>query len=133
MPRRLEALLLLALLLLPACGSEEDRSVAPVLSDLTYTPTTVTAGALATITGSVVFSDPDEDASEFAVKAASPIGQSTTVGPKPARGSPGRTDGQLSFGVHLDPQVAGTYMLEIWMVDEAGNESNRLRGDIEAL
>jgi hypothetical protein len=131
MTRFLEAFVLVALLL-PACGSEDATGVAPVLTNLTYSPTTVTAGAVATITGTVTFADADADVSQFAISARSPIGQTSTIGPRTAEGALGKTGGRLGFAVQLDPQIAGIYSLEIWMVDEAGNESNRLRGTVEA-
>jgi hypothetical protein len=124
------AFALLATLLSAGCG--EDQGTAPTISDLSLQTTSVTVGQQATVTGQFTFSDPDGDLESFSVEVTAPTGLSQTVGPQAIQGAAGVTDGPISLAVVFNPGVAGDFVLDVWVVDGAGNESNHLTGTVTA-
>ncbi|MEE8408796.1 MAG: hypothetical protein V3T05_04255 [Myxococcota bacterium] len=117
---------------LAGCGSEDDSSGAPVLSNLTYSPQTITAGSLTTINGTFDFTDADADVTTFSVSVTDPTSTTTTVGPNPAQNVLGKTVGTVGFSLLLNATTAGIYALELWMTDDAGQDSNKLSGNVTA-
>ncbi|MBI5477669.1 MAG: hypothetical protein HY906_02370 [Deltaproteobacteria bacterium] len=124
------ASLLLAGLL--SAGCSEDTGTAPAISDLTLQTTTVTVGQQATVSGQFTFSDPDGDLESFSVQVTAPTGLSQTVGPQAIQGAAGVTAGPITLAVVFNPGVAGDFVLDVWVVDSAGNESNRLTSTVTA-
>jgi hypothetical protein len=117
------------------CGDEESAKASgapPEISTLSYQPSTVAAGQQGTISGTFAFTDPDSDASDFAIRVTSPAGQSQTLPPTPASGVSGRESGTVMFAFLLNALAGGEYGFELWMIDEAGHESNHLPGAVQA-
>ncbi|MBI5527170.1 MAG: hypothetical protein HY897_12615 [Deltaproteobacteria bacterium] len=102
---------------------------APVISELTYSPDTGTAGTQITISGSFMFTDADGDVSKVAT-GATPPGGAFQEGPVAEIQGAGKTQGQAMFILALLPTVAGEYTFEVWLIDAAGNASNRLSGTV---
>ncbi len=117
---------------LAGCGSEDDIGSAPVLTNFTYGPQTITAGQATTINGTFDFTDADADANTFWASVTDLAGTPDIAGPKPARDVFGKTAGPVDFHLLLNPTSAGTYTLELWMTDDAGHESNKLSGGVTA-
>ena len=117
--------------LLSACGSE-DSDTAPVLSNLAHAPAALTTGQATRVVGTFDFVDPDGDIQFFWVAATPPVGDSATLGPRDAQGADGKTSGEMRFQVDLDPRLPGDYLLEVWVVDDADNASNRLQTTLPA-
>jgi hypothetical protein len=130
--RRLVPLLVLGLLVGLVAGCGEDSGTAPAISDLTLQTTSVVVGQQATVSGQFTFSDPDGDVESFSVTVTAPTGASQTVGPQAIQGAAGVTDGPVALALVFNPGVAGDYVLEVWVTDGAGNESNRLTGTVTA-
>ena len=124
------ASVLLATLL--SAGCSDDQGTAPAISDLSLQTTSVPVGQQATVSGQFTFSDPDGDLESFSVQVTAPTGQSQTVGPQAIQGAAGVTDGPIGLAVVFNPGVAGDFVLDVWVVDSAGNESNHLTGTVTA-
>lgn len=126
-----------ALTALAACGGDDAGDDTPVgtpptIEGLTFDPAQVPPAQQSVITGRFTFHDADSDADRFAAAITTPDGTRQEVAPSKAPGTSGQTSGQVGFLVAVAPPVAGTYTLELWMIDEAGNESNHLAGPLEA-
>jgi hypothetical protein len=102
---------------------------APVISDLAYDPKTGTAGTQVNISGNFNFTDADGDVAKVA-SGATPPGGAFQEGPVAEIAGAGKTQGQAMFLLALLPQVAGEYTFEVWLIDAAGNASNRLSGSV---
>jgi len=114
------------------CGGSDEPGVAPAIQSLSFDPNTVEAGKQSTISGTLQFEDPDADAAAFALKLTVPGGQSQEIPPSNAQGVSGQTAGTLMFAFIVNAILEGEYDFEIWMIDSAGNSSNRLSGKLSA-
>lgn len=122
---------LVALVLFTLVGCGGDGS-APVVSNLAVGPLTVPVGPATAITGSIRFMDSDGDVDQIAA-AVTFAGTRTEVGPETIQPSPGDVEvGSVAVGLSLAPPVAGTYELEVWLLDEADNKSNKLTVSVTA-
>ncbi|MGE0870745.1 MAG: hypothetical protein AB7P03_19420 [Kofleriaceae bacterium] len=113
------------------CASD-DPGDPPAISDLTYSPDTWTVGQQTLISGTLAFHDPDADVEKIGFELRLPGGATQPVSPGPTPGTSGRTDAGVSFAIGVVPPAAGAYSFEVWLIDEAGNESNRLSGTANA-
>ena len=119
----------LVLFTLVGCGGDGS---APVVSNLAVGPLTVPVGPATAITGSIRFMDSDGDVDQIAA-AVTFAGTRTEVGPATIQPSPGDVEvGSVAVGLSLTPPVAGTYELEVWLLDEADNKSNKLTVSVTA-
>ena len=50
----------------------------------------------------------------------------------PLSGVLGVTEGKANFNIYVKVTVPGEYLVRIWLVDEKGNKSNSLEGNITA-
>jgi hypothetical protein len=123
---------LMALAFAAGCSDESDQGSPPSISDLTYAPTTVTVGQLTTITGTFSFTDPDGDLKEMTASLTPPAGQPQTLPAQALQNEAGQTSGMAQLQLVLQPPLAGTYSFEVWLTDDAGNDSNHLTGTFEA-
>ena len=116
-------------LVLVGCGSDGS---APVVTDLVVGPLTVPVGTATAITGTIRFTDSDGDVDQIAA-AVTFAGARTEVGPANIQPSPGDVkEGSVAVGLSLSPPVAGTYELEVWLLDESDNKSNKLTVSVTA-
>jgi hypothetical protein len=102
---------------------------APIISDLSCAPTAATTnqgGGALTVTCSFNFSDPDKDVKT--VRTTNPNGSTTDTSVQIQ--ASGLAAGSLSAGVVADTTKAQTYTFQIWLIDAAGNESNKLTGSV---
>ena len=115
-----------------ACGDSDTTPQAPEISDLTLTPTTVTAGTQPQIDGTVDFYDANGDAGKFVIKVTTPSQTSQQTDPTAAAEADGQKSGTLGFRITINAAASGPYLVEIWMLDDHGLTSNRLRGVVTA-
>jgi hypothetical protein len=132
MARRVRWLSTFGLVVVAACGHENDLPPVPSVSDLVLENPSVAVGGPVQVKGSMSYLDGDADLTSLYVKVTTPGGQTQTVGPSPATGVENRRAGTLAFAFTLSAEVVGDYQLELWVVDEAGNESNHLSATVTA-
>jgi hypothetical protein len=112
--------------------SEQPQGTAPVIETLAFDPKMVPAGQQTVITGKFSFRDAESDADRFAAALTTPDGTRHSTPNSPTQGTEGMAEGQVMFLVPVAPPAAGTYTLELWMIDAENNESNHLDGALEA-
>jgi hypothetical protein len=122
-------LLLSSLLSLAACGSDDDGT-APAISNLAFTPTTLTAGLQTTLNGTLAFTDPDGDLADLGVELTLPDQSKQSLPMTPLQNVGTMTSGTIAWALIVTPPTAGTYQLELWIVDAEDHASNRLGGTI---
>lgn len=128
--RRTILVLSLALLQI-ACGPEpETKNHAPVIYNFVYQPNTISAGQDYTIFCSVDYEDPDADVRLFDYSFLPPNGELYEGEALGVEGEYGVTKGTADFRTLIHVTDTGDYLEEIWLIDEKGNESNRLQGTI---
>lgn len=117
----------LAITLLTAACTTDD-SASPEISNLAYSPATLTAGQQAMIAGTFGFDDPDGDLDTLGAEVVMPDGTRQAFAKTDVRNVGATTEGTLSWAMYVVPPAAGSYQLELWVTDIDGNASNRLTG-----
>ena len=128
MKKTLLILLLILTSTLIGCGSTTIPSLgtAPVISSLSFSPTSVsvgTGGGAITINVLLNFIDPDGDIAQFVVTAAT--GKESIVN---LTGYDGITSAPVSINIAIGTSAPGSFNFEVKLIDSKGNESNRLFG-----
>jgi ethanolamine utilization microcompartment shell protein EutL len=127
-------LLPLTLVFAAACSSETpSKGSAPAIRDLKATPTAIPVGKATTVNMQFVFEDADADVNDAKVEVVRADGSKQTV---PAGGGAGQASGnkagQLMLLLAIQPPAAEKLTVNVWVVDQKGNESNRLAVSIDA-
>jgi hypothetical protein len=120
----------IALCCLFACSSDE--GVAPEISNLTFTPTTITVGTQSTVTGSIQFTDADSDQSQIGIEVELPDQTRQSIPKTDLQGVDGQSEGTIAWAVLINPPFAGTYRFFLFITDAEDHESNRLEGMLDA-
>jgi hypothetical protein len=115
---------LLLFTFLAACTS--DDSSAPTISNLTFSPSSLSVGQQTTVSGTLAFSDPDGDLDQIGVEVTLPDQTKQTVPMTNVQNVGAMTEGTLSWAVIITPPAAGTYRLSLWITDAVEHESNHL-------
>ncbi len=118
--------LCLSVLMLVGCGDQ-----APTIRMLEYTPNAGFINASTEIDGSFLFSDSNQDASQWVVELVGPDDMLVFRSP-PTPGedvSMGIT-GMATFSFTWTPSQTGIFRFAVWLVDLTARESNHLTGDI---
>jgi hypothetical protein len=123
---------ILGLSLTAACsGSPANSGVAPKVSNLTLSQTTVKVGKVETITGDVSFSDPDGDVTQLGITLvqggktfAVPKAQVPTVA--------GMTTGKVAYQLTVGASQPGVVEAVVVVYDAAGHASNALTATVTA-
>jgi hypothetical protein len=105
------------------CGSDDGGGSAPVVDDLSVTPTTVTAGVAESMTVVVTFSDNDGDLEEANVGITPEGGAETVLDPATIEDAAGIKAGQFSIQLGITLPGPGSYELRVWLTDGEGNKS----------
>lgn len=119
------ALVTLALATLAGCGPE-----APQIRDLRYSPNAALVGQQTTISGTVQYTDPDNDISQSVVELYGPDGKLISATPP----TPIQNVGQGPLGMvgwsidRWTPEVPGNHTFIVYIIDLTGRPSNRLQG-----
>lgn len=117
------------LVVLAACSDGGDP---PEISNLTMTPQTVPVGAATTVSGTMNFSDADGDVDKIAAAVIVPGGARTELDPVPVQTVGDPTAGMVNYAFLIAPPSPGSYTVELWLIDDSGNESNLLSGQLLA-
>jgi hypothetical protein len=123
-------ILLASCLALAACTS--DDSAAPTISDMTYSPMSMTVGVQTTISGTIKFTDPDGDLDQLAVEITLPDQSKSMVPMSDLQNVGSMTSGTIAWALIAVPPTAGTYRMSLWITDADGNLSNKLEGSATA-
>jgi hypothetical protein len=123
---------MLLLTWLAACSGDGGSASAPTLSQLELEPTSVAVGQNAAIAGTVAFADADGDVAEVGMTVVLPDGRAQDVARTAVTGTDGLEAGTLQLSLQLTPPAAGIYTLEVFVIDEAGHESNRVSQEVTA-
>jgi hypothetical protein len=126
---RLVAASLMFTICVAGCGGPASHP--PTIANLSYSPKEISVGLKTTISGSFTFTDDDGDPQELAVALLPPTGPPQALPPTAIQGGSGQKAGTLTFAVILMPPVAGSYSLDLSLVDSTG-ASNHLTGALEA-
>ena len=98
---------------------------------LTYSPNAGFAGEKTTITGTFLFSDADQDVSQWVVELSDPSGNLVARSPPEPGQSVGQgVTGTVNWTLEWTPSVTGIYHFTTWLVDLAAHESNHLHGEV---
>lgn len=130
---RFAAIILAAIV--AACSgddSPETTGTAPVIADLSYTPSTVTVGEPSVIQGRLAFEDADADVTDLAVELRSSAVGAAQAMPRQKTNSTGIAKGELQLVLAVAAPAAGDYEFSVHLVDAQGHESNRLSGTLHA-
>ncbi len=122
---------LLSCLALVACASDDNGAV-PTITNLTLSQTTLAVGQQTTVSGTVGFDDPDGDLEELGIEITLPDQSKQTVPMTPLQNIGTMTSGSIAWSLIIAPPAAGTYGMDLWVVDANGNASNRLDAALTA-
>jgi len=123
---------IIVVLVLAACGGgggggAPPQNRAPQISNLLLSQTTFdrdTSGQLGSVSATIDYTDPEADIVEVLVQIDNDSVLSLAVqGPMP-------TSGQLIGQIDFSLAESGVFTAEVWVVDAAGNSSNRLTATI---
>jgi hypothetical protein len=120
----------LASLSLVACS--DDPGTPPTISNLTYSPATVTHGQQTTVIGNFAFDDKDGDLSKLGGNVTLPDNTQMALAKTDVSALGDMTSGTLAFQLTFVPVAAGTYRFALFVTDDGDNESNRLEGTLTA-
>ena len=115
-----------------ACAAEELGSP-PSISDLSYSPRSITTGQAATIQGTLRFEDADADLLEMLVTLRAPGDERMELPATEVADAEGKTEGLVALQLVLIAPTPGEYAFEIRLIDANGNESNAHVGSVVAL
>jgi hypothetical protein len=102
----------------------------PTIRNLKYSPNAANPGQMETISGTVDYTDSENDVSQGFTEIVDPDGNATTLGPDPIMNAGAGAIGMVNFSFPFTPPSPGFYFFYVWVVDLPGNSSNRLRGVI---
>jgi len=125
-------ILLAALVVFSFTGCSSDDGAAPTIATLVYSPMTVPSGAQSTISGTFTFQDKDGDAAQIGIDVRLPDQTMQELPLSDLQNVGEMTSGTINFAVIISPPFAGTYQFEVFIVDDADNESNHLMGSLTA-
>lgn len=123
---------LAALLACAACTGDEPAGTPPAIAQLAVTPAQVTAGQAVPITGSFTFTDEDGDITQLGAALIAPSSARQEAPLLDVTGQTMAPAGALTFQLVVAPPSAGSYQLEVWLLDDAGHTSNRLTAGLDA-
>ena len=115
-----------------ACGGGGNGGAtahAPVIANLSFSPTTIyqSQDGTASITGDFSFSDAGGDV--VAVRMTTSAGADLTL----PVSAPGITSGTLAGNLTISAGDIGHYAFEVWVTDSTGAASNRLSGTVDVI
>jgi hypothetical protein len=122
---------LLLCLALAACASDDDTA-APMISNLTASPNSLPVGQQTTVSGTVMFSDPDGDLDQLGVEVTLPDQSKQALPMTDLQNVGTMTDGSIAWALIIAPPSAGTYRMALWITDADGHDSNRLEASATA-
>jgi hypothetical protein len=126
----MKTLLAATLLFATACAS--DDGTPPAITGLTYSPMTATHGVVVTVTGSFTFDDDDGDLADLHGELTLPDQTKQSLPKADIRALGDMKTGTLGFQLQALPPTVGSYKFQLWVTDDADNESNRLDGTLTA-
>ena len=98
---------------------------------LEYTPNAGFANEDTMINGSFLYSDADQDVSQWVVELSDPNGNLVVRSPpEPGQSVSQGITGTANFTIDFTPSVTGIYHFTTWLVDLTALESNHLSGEI---
>lgn len=121
--------------IVPACSADdspEKAGTAPIIADLSYTPSSVKVGEQSVIQGRLAFEDVEADVTELAVELKSSAAGAAQAMPRQKTNATGLAKGELQLVLAVAAPAAGDYEFSVYLVDAQGHESNRLSGTLHA-
>lgn len=115
-------------LALAACGPEP-----PFIRDLKYAPNAANVGREATISGTVAYTDPDNDLSYSTVELVDPAGGVVVSEKTPIDNVGQGVVGSVNFTVKFTPTLIGDWTFGVTVFDLRDAPSNKLTGPIKVL
>jgi hypothetical protein len=124
------ALLLCSCLSLVACT--DDDTTSPTISNLTFAPNSLPVGQQTTVSGTVMFNDPDGDLDQLGVEVTLPDQSKQSLPMTDLQNVGTMTDGTIAWALLIAPPAAGAYRMSLWITDIDGHTSNRLEASATA-
>jgi len=122
---------LLCCLVTVAALSSGCENEPPFLRDLKYTPNAALKDVETSIGGSVAYTDVDNDISQWVVELFDPTGV-VTVSPRTPIENVGQgVTGLVNFTIKFTPAVIGAWRFNVFIIDLADHQSNKLDGVIK--
>ena len=112
-------------------GTASNAGVAPKISNLTLSQTTVKVGKVETITGDVSFSDPDGDVIQLGITLVQ-SGKTFVVPRAQVPTVAGMTVGKVAYQLTVGASQAGVVEAVVVVYDAAGHASNALTATVTA-
>jgi hypothetical protein len=126
------ALLVTLEVLACGCAADDEGGTPPSISDLSLSPTSLSTGQQNVVTGTFAFEDDDADVLELDVDLELPDGTRQSLPATDVQDSAGDAVGTITLTLAIVPPSPGRYTFQLWLVDAAGGESNRLEGVAQA-
>lgn len=120
-------LLALAAAALVTAGCSDDP---PTIRNLMYSPNAATTGVMASINGTVDYTDSDGDISQSQFNLVAPSGAAQMSSMVPIMDTEQGPIGTVDFTIEFTPMEMGVYHFDFWIIDLQGRESNHLQGPI---
>jgi hypothetical protein len=115
----------IAVLLVAGCSDDP-----PEIRQLMYTPNAGLVGTMATINGTVAFTDSDGDISQSQLELFDPTGAGALTSPMPIMNVNQGPIGSVDFSIMFTPDQDGNWHFDVWIIDLLGRPSNKLTGTI---
>ncbi len=119
--------LLPLLVVLGGCENEP-----PFIRDLKYSPNAALVGKETSISGTITYTDVDNDISQSVVELINPKGMAQVSPRTPIENVGGGVVGSVGFTIEKwIPDQTGTWTFNVFLIDLADHQSNKLDGIIK--
>ena len=128
----------LALITTPVLGCTADaadetaKGSPPKLVDVTLDKNEIAVGALETVKVTLAYSDVDGDVAKVGEQLVTPSGTSQSPNVVEVGEATGQKEGTHAFALQIAAPAAGVAEVSFWLIDQQGNESERITRTITA-
>ncbi len=110
------------------CGCGDDP---PFIRMITYSPNAGFVGQKMTVSGMFLYSDQDNDVSQWVIEVIDPNEMlELRSPPTPVMNASAGVTGNIDFTFDLVPNLHGTHKFNTWVIDLKGRESNHLEDNL---
>jgi hypothetical protein len=121
---------------LPGCTSdatgEAEEGSPPTLVDVTLDKTEIAVGALETVKITIAYADADGDIAKMGEQLVTPSGTSQSPNILDLGEAAGQKKGTYAFALQIAAPAEGAAEVSFWLIDQQGNESEKVTRTITA-
>lgn len=116
------------------CSGDDDtkKGSAPKLVDVTLDKAEIAVGALETLKIAVTYSDADGDVAKLGEQLVAPSGTSQSPNVIDLPEASGQKEGTHALALQIAAPTVGEANVSFWLVDQQGNESEKVTRTITA-